>query len=176
MAGHLTRDSRRPGNGTGKDPQVTGQADDLDRIMHVMERAFAPEYGEAWNRRQVGDALLLPNTRYGLISPTGAAQIDEGQYPAGFFLSRSVLDEEELLLFAISPEYRRKGLGSQLLARFIEDARSNGMKRLFLEMRSGNSAGILYAAHGFISVGCRPGYYRTPGGLRLDAISQALDL
>ena len=150
--------------------------DDLDRIMHVMERAFAPRYGEAWNRRQVGDALLMPHTRYGLIAPDGAPFVAEGATPAGFFLSRSVLDEEELLLFAISPEFRRCGLGHRLLSRFIEEARSNGMKRLFLEMRAENPAGILYAAHGFLPVGHRRGYYHTADGQRLDAISQARDL
>ncbi len=155
---------------------MLGPADDLDRIMHVMERAFAPEFGEAWNRRQVGDALLLPNTRYGLIAPDGADTVGDDQEPAGFFLSRSILDEEELLLFAISPDFRRLGLGHALLSRFIEQARSNGIKRLFLEMRSENPADVLYHAHGFRAVGRRPGYYRTPDGLRLDAVSQALDL
>lgn len=155
---------------------MSGPVDDLDRIMHVMERAFAPEFGEAWNRRQVGDALLLPNTRYGLIAPDGGETFADGQDPAGFFLSRSILDEEELLLFAITPDFRRRGLGHALLSRFIDQARDNGMKRLFLEMRSENPAGILYAAHGFKAVGRRPGYYRTPDGLRLDAVSQALDL
>ena len=38
--------------------------DDLDRIMAVMEAAFDPAFGEAWTRRQVGDARVLPNTHY----------------------------------------------------------------------------------------------------------------
>ncbi|MCW1382627.1 GNAT family N-acetyltransferase [Novosphingobium sp. KCTC 2891] len=155
---------------------MTGPEDDLDRIMHVMELAFAPEYGEAWTRRQVSDALLLPNTRYGLISSNGDAIVSDADQTAGFFLSRSILDEEELLLFAIAPSFRRRGLGHTLLTRFIEQARSHGMTRLFLEMRSENPAGILYASHGFRQVGVRPGYYRTTDGLRIDAVSQALDL
>ncbi|MEO0057507.1 MAG: hypothetical protein RIT17_960, partial [Pseudomonadota bacterium] len=32
----------------------------IDRIMAVMEAAFDPAYGEAWNRRQVADALSMP--------------------------------------------------------------------------------------------------------------------
>lgn len=150
--------------------------DDLDRIMVVMEQAFAPQFGEAWNRRQVSDALLMPNTRYGLITTEGRPNVRASDDVAGFFLSRSILDEEELLLFAISPAYRRRGLGHALLARFIESARSNGIKRLFLEMRAGNPAGFLYESHGFRAVGRRPNYYRTPDGSRLDAVSHALDL
>jgi ribosomal-protein-alanine N-acetyltransferase len=155
---------------------MSAPADDLDRIMAVMVAAFPPEYGEAWNRRQVGDAMLISRTRYGLIGADGAFDIADDQPAAGFFLSRSIFDEEELLLFAISPSYRRLGLGDALLARFIEDARGLGMARLFLEMRDGNPAGHLYHKHGFRQVGVRRGYYRSSDGTRIDAISQELKL
>lgn len=154
--------------------------DDIDRIMTVMEAAFPPEYGEAWSRRQLADALIVGNCGYGLIAPDGSDLSGEGPEhageAAGFFLMRSVLDERELLLFAIHPAHRRKGLGHKLLRRFIEDARADGMHRLFLEMRRGNPAGELYAAHGFRSVGIRPGYYRAADNSRLDAVSQELIL
>jgi len=150
--------------------------DDIDRIMSVMECAFPPEYGEAWNRRQVSDALIVGNCRYGLIAPDGSDRFEDDTETAGFFMGRSILDEEELLLFAISPKYRFQGLGHTLLTRFIEEARTGGMARVFLEMRRDNPAGFLYAAHGFREIGMRPGYYRTPGGQRIDALSQELVL
>lgn len=150
--------------------------DDIDRIMSVMERAFPAEFGEAWNRRQVGDALVVGTCRYGLIAPDGSDDFDSEIDCAGFFMGRSILDEEELLLFAIAPEYRRRGLGHLLLERFISQARANGMSRIFLEMRRDNPANFLYAAHGFREIGVRPAYYRTPSGLRIDAISQELNL
>ncbi|MDP3549398.1 MAG: GNAT family N-acetyltransferase [Novosphingobium sp.] len=149
-------------------------SDDIDRIMSVMERAFPPEYGEAWNRRQVSDALVVGSCRYGLIGADGAEQLPQTSDAAGFFMSRGILDEEELLLFAIAPEYRRQGLGHILLTRFISSAKDNGMSRIFLEMRRGNPAAFLYASHGFHEIGVRPSYYRTPGGNRIDAISQEL--
>lgn len=148
--------------------------DDIDRIMSVMERAFPPEYGEAWNRRQVGDALTIGNCRYGLIAPDGSDILDVTTEPAGFFMGRSILDEEELLLFAIAPQFRRQGLGHKLLQRFMAQARANGMARIFLEMRRDNPAAYLYAAHGFREIGVRPAYYRTADGSRIDAISQEL--
>lgn len=155
-------------------PRIAPPEDDVDRIMQIMDAAFAPEFGEAWNRRQVTDSLLSGYCRYGLISPDGSPDIAEGEQAAGFFMSRAIIDEEELLLFAIAPRYRRRGLGRMLLARFVEEAQSSGMARVFLEMRRDNPAGALYAAQGFISVGIRNAYYRTPSGLRLDAISQEL--
>ena len=149
-------------------------SDDVDRIMEVMEQAFPPEYGEAWNRRQVSDALLLAGTHYTLITPSGTVGPEPHEETAGFTLSRGLFDEEELLLFAIAPAWRRRGLGHALLAHFIEECRQRGKKRLFLEMRRNKSAGILYAAHGFRPIGIRPRYYRTSSGDRIDAITQEL--
>jgi ribosomal-protein-alanine N-acetyltransferase len=147
-------------------------ADDLDLVMQVMERAFDPAYGEAWNRRQISDALVLPNCHCGLISAQGCAVSSAEDWPAGFYLSRSVLDEEELLLLGVDPAFRRRGLGSTLLTSFIDAASKRGVRRLHLEMRRNNPAARLYASHGFHPVGVRPGYYRTAAG-PIDAISYA---
>jgi ribosomal-protein-alanine N-acetyltransferase len=148
--------------------------DDVDRIMEIMERAFSPEYGEAWNRRQVADSLILAGTRYCLIGAEGSFRIGPDQSAAGFALTRSLFDEEELLLFAVLPELRGQGLGAALLVEVITRARSRGVRRLFLEMRRNNPAGKLYTALGFRTIGLRPGYYRTASGERLDALSQEL--
>jgi ribosomal-protein-alanine N-acetyltransferase len=167
----------RPTRACRPDPKghpVLPPLDDVDRIMEVMAAAFPAEYGEAWNRRQVSDALLLAGTHYGLIAPDAASTLRADDQAAGFYLSRGLFDEEELLLFAIAPESRRRGLGHALLGQFIESVRSRGKKRIFLEMRRNNPAGILYANHGFRPVGIRPGYYRTSNGDRIDAITQEL--
>lgn len=148
--------------------------DDLDRIMAVMAAAFAPEYGEAWNRRQVEDALLIGGCHYCLVSTSGDEPAP-GEAAMGFFLSRTGFEEEELLLIAVAPEARGHGLGRRLLERFMADARSRGAQRLLLEMRRGNPAERLYRASGFGQIGERPGYYRTPGGERLDSLTFCLD-
>lgn len=156
-----------------RDP-LSDPADDIDRIMAVMERAFPTEYGEAWNRRQISDSLILASTHYSLIMADGAIASAGEEPVAGFALTRRLLDEEELLLFAIAPKFRRQGLGAALLVHVIAEARACGVQRLFLEMRKDNPAGVLYAAHGFRTVGIRPKYYRTVSGERLDALSQEL--
>ena len=144
--------------------------DDLDRIMSVMEVAFDPHWGEAWNRRQVGDSLVLPHTHYRLICPAGAWP-EEDADAAGFYLARNLAGEEELLLFAIVPAMRGRGLGRKLLAQFKRDADRRGAHRLFLEMRDNNPAERLYRAAGFAPSGRRPAYYRLNDGTRLDAIT-----
>ena len=145
--------------------------DPVDAIMRVIERAFDPRFGEAWNRRQVADALVLGTSRHALIAPDGTIGENPGNESAGFFLARQVVDDEELLLFAIDPVWRRRGLGSALLEHFCHSAATRGVERIFLEMRDGNQAARLYEGHGFHQVGKRPGYYRGAGGTRLDALT-----
>ena len=106
--------------------------DDLDRIMAVMDAAFDPAYGEAWSRRQVGDALLLPNTFYLLAAPHGDLP-NESEPTAGFVLSRGAADEEELLLLAVDPRYRRQGIGSALVEQALAFCHQQHYLRIILD-------------------------------------------
>ena len=144
--------------------------DPVDAIMAVMETAFDPAFGEAWSRRQVSDALVLSNTHYLLADVSGRAPGDPSE-AVGFLLSRHGADEEELLLLAVAPDVRRRGVAAALITRFAADAAGRGIARLFLQMREGNQAETLYRAHGFLPVGRRREYYRGPGGNRIDAIT-----
>jgi ribosomal-protein-alanine N-acetyltransferase len=137
--------------------------DDIDGIMAVMHAAFDPAYGEAWTRRQVEDALVVGNSHYTLAKVAGE--------PAGFTLVRRGFEEDELLLIGVAPQFRGRGLGKQLLQECLTTARQRGAHQVLLEMRRGNPAGALYRAAGFVQVGERLNYYRTPGGERLDAIT-----
>lgn len=150
-------------------------ADDLDRLMAVMTAAFDPAYGEAWTRRQVEDALLIGNCHYALVGADGRAP-GSGKPAAGFWMARGGFGEEELLLFAVDPVHRRKGLGRIMLDGFAVASRERGAQRLLLEMRRGNPAEHLYRAFGFEPIGLRPNYYRTPGGDRIDAITFGMEL
>jgi [ribosomal protein S18]-alanine N-acetyltransferase len=150
-------------------------SDDLDRIMAIMACAFDPAFGEAWSRRQLEDSLVLGSSHYGLINATGDEPAP-GEAAAGFFLSRQGVEEEELLLLAVAPQYRCKGLATRLLIAFAAAARSRGALRLLLEMRQGNPAESLYRRQSFRPIGHRPNYYRTPAGERLDAITFARDV
>ncbi|MEP7221727.1 MAG: GNAT family N-acetyltransferase [Novosphingobium sp.] len=149
--------------------------DNVDRIMALMAAAFDPEYNEAWNRRQVEDALLIGNCHL-LLVDTGGQDPGAESPAAGFSLSRFSYDEEELLLFAVAPEFRRCGVGRHMLHRFAHDAKTRGARRLLLEMRRGNPAENLYRDFGFAPIGVRPMYYRTRSGACIDAITFALNL
>ena len=143
-------------------------ADDIDQIMAVMALAFDPQFGEAWTRRQVEDALILGNCHYGLAM--------EEDRCAGFYLSRFAYDEEELLLLGVIPAARRNGYGAQLLEQFLAGARFRGASRALLEMRRDNQADNLYRKFGFTQIGERPYYYRSSTGERFDALTFACQL
>ncbi len=149
--------------------------DDLDKIMAVMSAAFDPLYGEAWSRRQVEDALNFAHTHYFLIATNGKPPA-EGEAAAGFALSRTGFGEEELLLLAVDPAQRCRGLGKLLLDDLRISAKKRGAARLLLEMRKGNTAESLYRTFGFSPIGLRKEYYRTTEGDRIDAITFACDI
>jgi len=143
----------------------------IDEIMCVMQDAFDPIYGEAWNRRQIGDALAMPNTHALVVDPDGQLVENSRSEPAGFLLTRNAPGEEELLLIAVVPKHRGKGLAQLLIDRLFVTARERGAERIYLEMRRGNPATHLYEKAGFEPIGTRPNYYRTANGDRIDAIT-----
>jgi len=145
-------------------------ADDIDRIMEVMALAFDPQYGEAWSRRQVADALTVGHCRYGLVDSLGNSP-PNGAPAAGFFMVRGILDEAELLLLAVRPDMRNRGIGRKLLNLFADDAENYGHTRLLLEMREGNPAEFLYRNFGFTQIGRRKEYYSRKDGTKCDALT-----
>lgn len=143
---------------------------DLDQIMAVMEAAFDPHWREAWNREQVSGSLALPHT-YALLAGADGKPLGEGATAAGFILARRAPGEEELLLVAVHPDWRGRGIGRALIEWFFRKAADGGAERVFLEMRDNNPAANLYLSCGFEPIGRRRAYYRTATGEPLDAIT-----
>lgn len=149
--------------------------DDIDRAMAIMEVAFDPQWGEAWNRRQLEASLMVPGTHLLLANEAGGVA-ENHEEAVGFTLSRSVAGEEELLLIAVVPEYRNRGIGSSILSLFLKQATSRDVGVIFLEMRANNTAKSLYSKYGFVPIGRRKDYYKTAVGSRLDAITFSLTI
>ena len=146
----------------------SGDARDVPTVDALMAAAFEPRYGEAWTRGQCVGVLAMPGVRLTL------AFVDER--PAGFALTRTILDEAELLLIAVAPSERRCGVGGALLRAVIAEGQAAGVAKLHLEVRAGNPAAALYTREGFVRIGVRPGYYRGTGNDNYDAHTYARDL
>jgi ribosomal-protein-alanine N-acetyltransferase len=132
--------------------------------MDMMGRAFDPAFGEAWNQGQCLGLLSLPDTWLTFAEEAGV--------PIGFALSRLLVDDAELLLLAVVPDHRRRGVARALIEHSAAAAAQRGAHRLLLEVRADNDAIGLYRQADFGEIGRRRDYYRGPCGLR-DAITLA---
>ena len=136
---------------------------DLDGIVQI-ERAVNPF---PWGEEALRDTIA--SSGHHLMS------LREGRV-VGFLLSSFVLDEAQLLLIGVSPDWQGVGVGGQLLEELINRSQDQGQKLIYLEVRSGNERAIrLYRSLGFIDIGVRRDYY--PGLVgREDAIVMSLQL
>ena len=92
-----------------------------------------------------------------------ALVIDSNGMVIAFLICRQTADEAEILNLAVAQSHRRRREGGALLSAAVEELRARGVKRVFLEVRESNPAGItFYTKHGFSESGRRPGYYRDP--------------
>jgi ribosomal-protein-alanine N-acetyltransferase len=85
---------------------------------------------------------------------------EENMEISGFIVGRQVADEAEILNLAVHRAKRRKGEGGELLKAAMVEFRTRQVRRVFLEVRESNTAGIaFYKKHGFSKTGERPRYY-----------------
>lgn len=102
---------------------------------------------------------------------------------AGLWL---MVDEAHVTTFGVHPDWRRQGIGRQLLLNLAELSLAIGARRMTLEVRVSNAAAqALYGAFGFEIAGRRHRYYTddgedalvmtTPelGGERMQAVIEA---
>ncbi|MCA9681642.1 MAG: ribosomal protein S18-alanine N-acetyltransferase [Myxococcales bacterium] len=69
----------------------------------------------------------------------------------------------ELRRIGVHPTHRGHGLARDLLDHVMERAREFGCERIELEVAASNVAALaLYRRAGFVEVGRRPNYYRSP--------------
>jgi ribosomal-protein-alanine N-acetyltransferase len=103
--------------------------------------------GEAWNATAFARILAMP----------GAHVLADDK---GFVLFRLAADEAEIIMLAVLPEARRRGVGRQLVDAAATTVARLGARAMFLEVSAANGpARALYAAAGFTQVGARSRYY-----------------
>lgn len=78
----------------------------------------------------------------------------------GFFFS---VDSGDVTNIAVLPEYRRQGVGKQLLVKLIDECRNQKISSLLLEVRETNLGAMeLYRKTGFEKIGVRKNFYEKP--------------
>jgi len=80
---------------------------------------------------------------------------------AGMAVVWVILDEAHVATFAVHPDFRRRGIGRQLLAAVLLQATGEGATLSYLEVRRSNlAAQALYTEFGYKVAGIRPRYYK----------------
>lgn len=125
--------------------------DDLAQVAAIEAATFS----EPWSAKGFADTLEMNNVLF-LVA-------DEDSVICGYCGIYFALDEGEITNVAVSSEYRRQGIGSQLLDQMLTQAKERGIQDYILEVRVSNRNAIaLYEKHGFQIEGTRRNFYRMP--------------
>lgn len=123
----------------------------IDALMAYEREMFGTE---AWTVNGYRTELADKRHRYYVAAEGGDGEL------LGWAGVMIVADAAEVLTVGVVPNARRQGIGAQLLAALLDEARSRGAREAFLEVRVDNEAARkLYEHEGFIDVGLRRGYY-----------------
>jgi len=128
----------------------------------------------SWPKSIIERDLVASDTR---VSYIGAfAPVDENM-----LLGYAVLGEENksglLMNLAVTPQYRRRGIGVQLVVAAAEFASSLGFSKLVLRVRHSNHAAVaLYRGLGFSGDSSRGGFYSDGSAARFMSANLPLDL
>ena len=125
--------------------------ENVDEMLKIEKKAFASH----WNKQTFLDELSAENGHYIAFMLS-----DKMIGYSGF---RHVLDEAHITTLAVDRKQRKKGVGTKLIARLLNDAKGLGLKKLFLEVRQSNiPAQKIYKKLGFKVIDRRREYYQHP--------------
>lgn len=137
---------------------------DLNEVVELERQSQA----FPWSRRNFEDALAAGYRAWVLRV---------GDTLAGFCVAMPTPDDVHLLVIAVAPDLRRKGLATQLLLQVDQLAHDHGVSRVLLEVRPSNTRALaFYAKQGFSQIGKRRGYYPAGKGEREDALVLAREV
>lgn len=127
---------------------------DISHIKQIAEIEISCIPG-GWSEKLFLDTLDNPGTIM------LAAVINEKVI--GFLNGSYVIDEAELMNIAVSREHRRDGIAGALIESFENRLSEKGVNTVYLEVRESNfPAKKLYEKYGYIQIGLRKNYYRSP--------------
>ncbi len=143
----------------------------MEAILAI--QAACPEIAQwtAWDydrvaRGEMAGWVATQNSNVGAeIADEDAAElIGKGDVDvAGFLVARRLSTELEILNFAVESDWRRCGIGAELLTAALQWAQTFQATQAILEVRASNLAALrFYERHKFEVVGRRPRYYTAP--------------
>jgi len=127
--------------------------DDLDEILEIEKESSPNPWKQAFFEAEFS----------GRFSTFLVSERSSDGEISGFLIFRTVERMAEITNIAVRSSRRREGIAGRLITWMVEDAAKEGTEAVFLEVRSENTPAIrLYEKIGFVPVGNRKGYYRSP--------------
>ncbi|HEX6834406.1 MAG TPA: ribosomal protein S18-alanine N-acetyltransferase [Rudaea sp.] len=125
---------------------------DAARIAAMSRDYVEAGLGWGWTPARVAHSIRNRATNVAIAEAEGEL--------AGFGIMKYRDDEAHLLLFAVKPPLRRRGIGTALLHWLEESAVTAGIELIFLEARASNEAArAFYQRHGYRELATLKGYY-----------------
>jgi ribosomal-protein-alanine N-acetyltransferase len=118
-----------------------------------------------WQPKQIRGLISDPETvvlcaRSKPLRMTDSLTADPDDDMLGFGVMRYGMDDAHLMLLAVLPRMRRRGIASRLLCWLEETATTAGMGEITLEVRAKNTgARTFYREHGYCEREYVPRYY-----------------
>ena len=110
---------------------------------------------DAWSERSVAGELTNALALW-LVAV-------EGECVAGYVGSQTVCNETDMMNVAVTADFRRRGIGEQLVTALVAELKAMDSHCLTLEVRASNTpAQAMYEKLGFAEIGRRPWYYQNP--------------
>jgi [ribosomal protein S18]-alanine N-acetyltransferase len=132
--------------------------EDLEEVVNIDKMSFSLPWPENSFRFEVLENRNSRNWVAEGTLPDGKKRI------VAMTVLWKVLDEIHIGTFAVHPEFRRLGVGKQLLKVALDEARSEGASHAWLEVRRSNlAAQQLYQQFGFEVLDVRKKYYKDNG-------------
>ena len=133
-------------------PKVRRMTMEDGAAVAEMEHQLFPD---AWSEKSILETLEQTNTICLIAEKAGRT--------AGYLLAYTAVDEAEIARIAVVKELQRQGAARALLAELESVCGSEGIKKILLDVRSGNGAArALYTSTGFKEDGIRQRFYENP--------------
>lgn len=86
--------------------------------------------------------------------------VEENDEIIGYLVGQLIFEMGDLFYIAVDSNYRGSGIGIKLMNFFMQEAKSQGVETISLEVRLSNRPAIsLYKKCGFQQIGSRKNYY-----------------
>ena len=122
----------------------------ISQVAEIERQCFS----EPWSENSL--ELLCSGENFGVVALLDGRVVAYGGVTC-------VLDEGSVTNIATHADYRRRGIGRQIVRAMVSEAKKRGISSVFLEVRESNApARELYLSEGFHECGTRKGFYRHP--------------